>query len=252
MTELLTAMTLLLITLTIIFAIFGGARKIFETVEDEYIMGSEATGAIRWLRHDLAYTTLSSIRVFPNRTVGAGEPPGLSLISADKVGDFGEFEFSEHGTPKWSKYVYYTLAPDPQHPETSSLLRWEGPIAGAQHAPVPSDSMPARWVQSNLPRTVLRNLLSKGYKVGTGSSSTVELQQDSTQPGGFQVQFVRYGASGGKGTLVDQNPTDPGGDRSSPDTTSELVEVTLHFAEQSPRTGNWSTMRVNFRVFPQN
>jgi prepilin-type N-terminal cleavage/methylation domain-containing protein len=252
MAELLTAMTLLLITLTLVVAIFGAARKVFETAEEEYVMGSEASGAMRWLRHDLAFTSLSSVRVFPNRREGAGEPPGLSLISADRLGDFGELEISEHGTPRWLKYVYYSLTPDVNNPANSNLLRWEAPIAGQQNTPIPSDVMPARWPQNSAPRTVLRKLLSTGYGVSGGTSPTVVA--DRSQPGGFQVRFVRHGNAkvAGPAELVDENPTDLHGQSYGSDVVTELVEVSLYFADQSPRTGNWTTMKVSFRIYPQN
>lgn len=245
LTELLISLTLLSITTLVLVLVFGGAKNIFQNAEQEYVLGSEASLAMRWLRYELAYSNLATVRAYPNEQ-NPREAPGLSFLSADAPGDFGQFQISRHGTPRWQKHVFYTLKPDPQNAAISTLLRWEAPLSPTVGPPAASELLPSQMGGAARPRTVLHNLLSVGY----GVTPQADVDSDPIQPGGFQVSFLRRQSTAVQSATVDspENPVQT----EDWERATELVEVVLYFANQNAQTGKWSTIRIDFHVFPQN
>lgn len=241
--ELLFAMTVGFLALSIALGLYATLMK--------GAFRAEGTGTnwnlelLERLRRDIAGASLVSLSCYSG-TDGA-EPPGVSLLSAEQPGRDGGGTLSRFGRPIWQKKVYYTL-------DGVEVVRWEETLDK------PSDGPPFRIANppSIIPAGVSKDVVGVGVlavgkrleKSSGDGAAGYQVVDDSSSPGGFQVQFVRR-KSDGSSELSSVNPTDWTKDNALSSQQTGLVQVSLTFAETFQDTGLTAQV-LSFRVKPRN
>ncbi len=265
LTEVIIAMVMGMIILSTIIMIFSYSSRAYDYASFSFSISRETSEAIQWLRKELTETSLGSIRVYPSKQFPA-EKPGFSFASAYDP-DLGGFQFSEAGTPRWDRFVFYSLIPDekplgPGLPRTGTLYRWVQLMEDPWAFPLATSVLPSKSHKENPGdsiRPILRHVVLPDQDLD-GDSKADEYE-------GFRIMFLRKRkADSDQEIFSATNPvyvTDDDSDNQFNDTglddddfntatNTRMIQVNLTVMELSDRTGEPNYFMVNFRVSPRN
>lgn len=244
--EVLVYSALFLLVGLLLAQMFNLSRKTQRTTASAYAVTGQTDTAIDWIRNDLLYTALGSIRTYPGSS--ALLTPAIHMASARVMAGNDEQSkllISEFGAPAWSYHVFYGLRSKPGE-RTGSLVRWEVPYPLAEQDRVPKIAiMPTTLNQVPAPRVILQNVLCPRQKVNQLGGLTDGYQ--ASEWGGFRVEFLRRrGGEGGEEFYSTENPSE--NVKQAADNT-RLLEVELCVCETSMGAPNFYS--IKFRVNPR-
>jgi prepilin-type N-terminal cleavage/methylation domain-containing protein len=238
--EVLIASFIGLLVLGGVLALFSATAKDVDRAEASYGLEDLLVTAIKPLQTDLRYTTLASVASYPqDNSSTSGQ--GVSLVSADPLGEMGKLQISRFGTPAWQKHVFYTLVSDTSKTGESHLVRYEQALPKGDFVLV-SSHLPYDLPTTNTERIIAKQVLKSGYSLKPKAGGDVTLAQDKSSKGGFQVQFLQT-----DGTTTSVNPTA----NDDPTKTTGVLVVNLTLIETSD-LGKVSALPFEFRVAPRN
>lgn len=223
-------------------ALFAVTTRDVDQAQASYGLEQIIVSALKPLQTDLRYSTIASIATYPqDEETSSDLDRGVSMLSAEPLGESGSVDISRFGTPAWQKHVFYTTVPDQTRDGTSHLIRYELPLAEGNFELV-SSHRPYDLPTTNTERVIAKQILRSGYSVKLQSGGEVELVQNPQSRTGFQVEFLQ---SDGSTTWV--NPT------RNPDPTlvTAVLVVRLEVLETSD-LGKISSLPFELRVAPRN
>jgi hypothetical protein len=241
-----------ILIMTVALTLLHAGRKAYDYSIHSFYLSEDSYYATEWIKKDLMQSSLSSIRIYPNKN-NPLENPGVSMISAFDPKS-GNFRFNDYGRPGWQAHVFYTLVPSGHQVElgdktyrSGQLIRWELPLSKENNLPVPSAVLPSLFTQGINKRTIIQSVILPGENI-IGDRKLDKF-------GGFKISFVRRDYGSGVETLSETNPADiSDSDRGSYVTSgnTQLVQVDLVIQEISRTTGQPNVIDLPFRIKPRN
>ena len=208
LTELVISSFIALILITIILTIFFFGRKSYDYSSYSYLVTEETYTAIKWLKRDIAQTSLNSIRVYYDEDKQM-KPIGISMESAiDQKNE--TFTFDKDGTAKWTGHIFYCVEPSGEKLigntkiKIGSLVRWELPLEKDEIStyPIATDILP--WDTKQNRKEANRRIIAKEVIL---PGQPLNLDDKKLESVGFRVTFVRIDPDTGKEVLSYTNPS---------------------------------------------